>query len=116
MEIQALSSMEDIVKEEHYVKQAFNKLLYEFNDGDQGQSIIVEFVWGTNGINKTGVDHFNASDIGKPIWDDNFDISHPKSQKAIDDFCQGMKTMDSLLYSKSGSVSCWVDDFKVYVT
>jgi hypothetical protein len=34
-------------------------------------------MWGVSGINKTGVDFFNASEIGTAIWDNNFDMSDP---------------------------------------
>lgn len=78
-EIQGLSKMEDIVKEDHYMYKAFARLVFDFHDGDQGQSIVVDFIWGTDGLNKTGVDYYNASQIGSVIWDDQFDLSPPEN-------------------------------------
>lgn len=53
--------MEDFVKYDHYLYLAFDSLVFNFHDGDQGQSIVVDFLWGTDGLNKTGVDYYNAS-------------------------------------------------------
>ena len=47
----------------------FEKILFGFNEGDQAQTIVVDIMWGLEGINKTGVDYYNASDIGSAIWD-----------------------------------------------
>lgn len=79
-EIEGLSKMEDIVKHDHYLYQAFERLVSGFHDGDQGQSIVVDFIWGTNGLNKTGVDFYNASQIGTVIWDEEFDLSPAANQ------------------------------------
>ena len=93
---------------------AFDHTLNAFHDGDQGQSIVVDIMWGISGINKTGVDFFNASDIGKPIWDPNFDMSDPQSQIEIYDFCQHLKRLDELLFTP-GSINCWIDDFSEWL-
>jgi hypothetical protein len=60
-DIQGLSQMEMFFKEDHMLTVGFYKSLNGFNEGDQGQSIIVDIMWGIQGINKTGVDRFNAS-------------------------------------------------------
>jgi hypothetical protein len=36
-------------------------------------------MWGIRGINKAGVDSFNVTDIGKVVWDTNFDLSKPEN-------------------------------------
>lgn len=60
-EIEGLSKMEDLVKHDHFIYKAFDSIVFGFLDGDQGQSIVVDFVWGTDGLNKTGVDYYNAT-------------------------------------------------------
>jgi len=50
-------------------------------------------MWGIEGINKTLVDRFNASDIGTVIWDPEFDLSPPENQQQAYDFCQYLKTL-----------------------
>ena len=44
-------------------------------------------MWGIEGINKTGVDYYNASDIGSALWDKDFDLSPAENQRAVYDFC-----------------------------
>lgn len=93
---------------------AFNKILYGFNEGAQAQTLVVDIMWGLQGINKTKVDHFNASDIGTADWDNDFDLSPPENQQAAFDFCQHLKKQEDLLYLNN-SLECWIDDFKAYL-
>lgn len=74
-EIRGLTSMEQYTPYDHYVMVAFRKILFGFNEGDQAQTIVVDIMWGVEGINKTNVDYFNASDIGRATWDKEFDLS-----------------------------------------
>jgi len=60
-EVSGLTRMEDYFKPDHIVMISFNKTISDFNEGDQGQAIMVDIMWGVEGINKTGVDFFNAS-------------------------------------------------------
>lgn len=71
--------MEQYFPSDHLLQVSFNKIVNDFNEGDQGQSIVVDIMWGVNGINKTGVDFYNASQIGQAIWDDGFDMSQPQA-------------------------------------
>lgn len=82
--------------------------------GEQAQTIVVDMMWGVEGINKTNVDFFNASDIGTTIWDNEFDMSSREAQQQIYDFCQHLKSLKDLLYQEK-SVSCWIDDFKSWL-
>ena len=74
-EIEGLSTMEQFFQPDHMLTMGFYKSINGFLEGDQGQSIIVDIMWGVHGIDKTGVDRFNASQIGTSIWDNDFDMS-----------------------------------------
>jgi len=69
-----------------------------FNEGEQGQSIMVDIMWGINNINKTNVDRFNASQIGTAEWDDTFDLSHPNAQQDVFSLCNTLRGLNDLLY------------------
>lgn len=71
-------------------------------------------MWGVEGINKTLVDFFNASDIGTTIWDNEFDMSHPIAQQELFDFCKNLKGLRSLLFAPE-SVECWIEDFSSWL-
>lgn len=71
-------------------------------------------MWGVDTINKTKVDFFNASDIGETIWDDEFDMSDPESQKQIFQFCMHLKNQSDILYQPR-SIKCWIEDFRIYL-
>jgi hypothetical protein len=110
-ELQGLASMEQYFKADHEVTLAFSKVTNDFNEGTQGQSIIVDIMWGVVGIDKEGVDFFNASDVGKAIWDYEFDLSEPEAQQDAFDFCLDLRQLDELLYQEE-SVTCWIEDFR----
>jgi len=49
---------------------SLDKHLNAFNQNElSAQTIRVDIMWGIAGINKEGVDFYNASDIGKVDWD-----------------------------------------------
>lgn len=71
-------------------------------------------MWGIKGINKEGVDRFNASQLGTAEWDDTFEMSSVEAQKDVYEFCQQLKKQRDMLY-QPGTVFCWIDDFKAYI-
>lgn len=44
-------------------------------------------MWGVLDIDRTGTDHYNASQMGKPVWDNTFDMSSPQAQVAVFNLC-----------------------------
>lgn len=58
------------------MKKALNKGRNDFHSSsDAGNQIIVNFVWGIEGLDRDGVDYFDPEDMGKPIPDNSFDLS-----------------------------------------
>jgi hypothetical protein len=112
-EIRGLSRMEDYFYPSHYYTIGLKKNLEGFNEGGLPLGITVDIMWGIQGINKTGVDYYNASDIGTAIWDREFDLTIGNNQQEVYNFCQYMKKLD-MLYSP-GLVKCWIDDFKSWL-
>lgn len=66
--------MENYFPQNHPITGAFDVLIGGFNAGEQGQSIVVYIMWGLDGIDKSKVDYYNASDIGEAKWKDDFDV------------------------------------------
>ena len=86
-EIEGLKELERYFPESHPTNHGYEAVISGFNDGEYGQTIALEFMWGIEGINKTGVHRYNASDIGTVIWDPEFDLSPPENQQQAYDFC-----------------------------
>lgn len=68
-EIRGLTELETYFRPDHFLVKAYWKAAYGFNDGDIGNAIVVDIMWGMDGISKKGVDGFNASQVGSIIWD-----------------------------------------------
>ena len=67
--------MEQRLGGEHPVEIAASTMAKDFDRDNRGEPIMVELMWGIRGINKAEVDGFNATDIGKVVWDEAFDLS-----------------------------------------
>ncbi len=93
----------------------YRNVIAGFNVGEHQQTLVVDVLWGIDSINKDGVDGFNASDIGRVNWDQDFDPSPPQNQQQLFDFCQEMKLpKHNLLFAKD-SIQCWIVDFAEYM-
>ena len=69
--------MEQYFEDEHPIQASVDATLTGFNEGDFAQTLVVEIMWGLDSINKTGVDYYNASDIGHANYDYDFEMSDP---------------------------------------
>ena len=88
-----MKTLERYFPDWHRTNHGYEAVIEGFNNGEYGQTIGVDLMWGIEGINKTLVDRFNASDIGTVIWDPEFDLSPPENQQQAYDFCQYLKTL-----------------------
>ena len=83
--------MERYFPQDHPITGAFDVLIGGFNEGKQGQSIVVELMFGLEGIDKSKVDYYNASDLGEPVWKQDLDVIPVGNQKALLEFCEFIK-------------------------
>ena len=47
--------------------------------------------WGVKGLNRDDVDHWNPSQLGKAVLDENFDMSTFLAQKSLLNFCKDLR-------------------------
>ncbi len=86
----------------------------DFHKGSYSQSINIDIYWGAQDINTQDINFYDPAEIGKVIWDPDFDLSSPFAQVVVYKFCKHLKSLDQLLFT-SDSVDCWIEDFKNYV-
>lgn len=106
--------MERYFPPDHPNSLALDVMIGGFNDGKVGQSIVVDLMWGLKGIDKSDVYYYNASDIGEPLWDEEFDMTPSENQLYLYNFCQMIKKKNEMLFHK-GSITCWLENFKKYL-
>ncbi|XP_015182400.1 PREDICTED: protein dispatched isoform X2 [Polistes dominula] len=56
---------------------------------DDGEALPMRFVWGIKPIDNG--DYLNPDKKGELEWDDSFDVSHPKSQLWLQEFCYNLR-------------------------
>lgn len=68
--------------------------------------------FGVKEIDKEGVSMWKAADIGKAVFDPDFNLYQRESQKALLDLCVDLRKQDFVLNEE---VRCWIETFAVYV-
>lgn len=67
------------------------KFWFEKNEMiDNGEVLPLRFVWGVKPIDNG--DYLDPSITGTPEWDETFDVSNPKSQLWLEQFCRNLRT------------------------
>lgn len=68
-------------------------------------------IWGVHGVDRTGVDAWNESDIGHVVWDSSFDASDPLAQVALLHACEELPRRAELRITP-GSAQCVIGAFR----
>eukprot|EP01084_Bolivina_argentea_P157720 274819_1 len=117
--ISPLTQQEQWFDESHYMEKMFSWQKY-FNGGSVTTLIKIKLVWGIEEtVDRTGVtfwDH-EMDNIGKPIFDNEFNPSTYDSQIYLLNICNSLLTNYSyMLYDINDYFDCWVYDFITYGT
>eukprot|EP01022_Parablepharisma_sp_SALTPOND_P028570 TRINITY_DN71172_c0_g1_i1.p1 TRINITY_DN71172_c0_g1~~TRINITY_DN71172_c0_g1_i1.p1 ORF type:complete len:810 (+),score=47.03 TRINITY_DN71172_c0_g1_i1:130-2559(+) len=81
---QLLPASYDISYSRSLVKEAFGH-------GEGDENIVVRFVYGIKEVDSSGIEFYNADNIGKIVWDPEFNLSDPESQVYLSDLCYNLK-------------------------
>ena len=71
----------------------------------------VHVIWGVKGVDRTGVNLWDESDLGRVVWDDEFDASDPEAQMALLRACDELPKRKELKVAE-GSVQCVMGAFR----
>ncbi|XP_018405326.1 PREDICTED: protein dispatched homolog 1 [Cyphomyrmex costatus] len=86
---------------------------YEMVGGD-AEVLPLRFVWGINPVDNG--DYLDPRKRGTPDWDDTFDVSHPKSQLWLDQFCRNLRRQ-SFYRSTTGPLlsNCFIETLRLWM-
>ena len=93
---------------DHWIKKLEYTLSRDFHKTSETESITVYLVWGISSLDRTNVDRWDPTDIGKIVYDDDFDMSSEANQQRLIDICNDLKSSRLVL---NGQVTCWIQDF-----
>lgn len=93
---------------DHEIEVTQQSISYDYHDSQDTGSVTVDIIWGISGIDKSGVDRWDARDLGKNIYDDNLNLAPEANQQRILDICNDLKTHNLV---KDQQVTCWIEDF-----
>jgi protein dispatched 1 len=101
---EALKMLDD----DHELSILQDSLRYDYHTGEYDNTIQVNFIWGIEDVDKSGVNRWDASNLGTIEWDNNFDMSSEANQQRLLDICNNLKASNLV---KDQQVTCWVQDF-----
>ena len=68
----------------------------------------IAFAFGVKGIDRTGVDQWNTSFIGKAEMDKDFNMRTTRVQNSLKGFCRELKKQSFVVPT---TLDCWIDKF-----
>ena len=74
---------------------------------------MVSLNWGIKDLDRSDVGMWDATDLGKLVWDDTFTVAPARNQKALIDMCIYLR--DSSPIVRNSQVTCWILDMEEYV-
>lgn len=100
------------------IRVALNTLQDSFPRSDTDYQLKVSFVWGIKDVNRAGTSRFKVSELGAPIFEEDFDMKKKEVQQHIFDACRYVeKEKDDLIFSLDTGIKpvrCWIRDYKVW--
>ena len=91
-----------------------------FPSFDDSNNLVVNVVWGVEGIDRKGISRYNTEDAGVPILDDMFSLKTAAAQKRVLDACSFFADPSLDLVTNESSITekqtCWIADFKNFRT
>ena len=76
----------------HWIERLEDTLSDDFHKTSEAESIAVYLVWGISSLDRTNVDRWDPTDIGKIVYDDDFDMSSEANQQRLIDICNDLKS------------------------
>jgi phosphatidylglycerophosphatase A len=74
----------------------------------------IDFFWGVNFADRSGLSAWDTMDYGKIVWDETFNMSAEENQEAAVTFCQDIFDTPDLVFFET--VNCPMMAFKTYLT
>ena len=115
-QIKALTENEKWLPDDHYVQRSMD-LSTKYQMGGEDTSFSVSLLWGVTTLNDEGTNYWDAQDIGKPEWDDDFDILSgdvEAKQNRFIEICEILRN-SSLVMKGDDAVKCFMEDFRDWV-
>ena len=114
-QIQPLTETERWLPDDHYIQKTIDMAM-DFNQGGNDLTVVVFLMWGVEDLNDEGTNYWDAEDVGKPNWDESFDIltlNEAKQERFIQ-ICDIVE-LSELKMVGDGNVECFMKDFKAWI-
>ena len=88
------------LRSNHWLRKLETTLIDDMHKSSDTSSLRVYFVWGIAGLDRSNVDQWDPTDIGKVVYDNQFDMSSEANQQRIVDICNDLKNSSLVLNSQ----------------
>ena len=115
------TSAEQFLPEDHPLQRFVTVLNDHYStavDSDAVEPMTVTTVFGIAGIDREGTNRFNATDLGVPVYSDNFNAAAPDAQQALYDFCVATQANEDVVrdggHNGAGECACYALAFAAF--
>lgn len=85
--IRPLTEPESFFPENNELLVYFNDIVTSFHTNPSDAYISVTLIFGTDGISRKGLSRWDQVNLGRVIWDTDFNMAPLENQEYIYDFC-----------------------------
>ncbi|KAJ3436711.1 sterol-sensing domain [Anaeramoeba flamelloides] len=104
----------EFVPDGHLIKRGYNAELDEFYSSSIVGTVYLQ--WGVESIDRTGVDPLEIDNLGKVIYDNDWEPNLPSSQEWIIEVCDRIRNEYEGTVYREGQMICFMEDFRTWVT
>lgn len=120
--IWAASKLQPPKEEEEFLPPSYplRVTLSTFRDAfplaDEQVLLNVNITWGIKDIDRKGTSKFNSDELGKPVFDEEFDFTKADVQNQVREACSFFNQPDLVFRGDSSvqAIKCWIEDYQTW--
>ncbi|KAJ3427655.1 sterol-sensing domain [Anaeramoeba flamelloides] len=104
----------EFLPDDHFLARAINVGSDEFLSSEVVSTVYIQ--WGVESIDREGVDPLEVEDLGKVIYNDDWEPNRKTSQEWVIEVCEGLREKYEGTVFRDGQITCFMEDFRDWVT
>lgn len=98
--VKRMTRPEQLLPERYDVSYAREIVMDQFGYGEGTNNVVVRFVFGIKGVDRTNVEYYDQDNLGQVIWDTNFNLNDRVTRTNLEVFCKNLRDVISLITNR----------------
>ncbi len=108
-----MTKEEEFLPSNHFIMEGKTILINQFSTQMEGDLVDVDIIFGVRGLDSKEIKWWDPANVGKPIWEESFDIYNPATQVAHLDLSKEILSKQNFIVE--GSLLSWILEFQDYL-